>query len=1096
MGADGAMIWMPSLPHRLAACEARYFYTLTEYNVIFRMIYCRIRAACPIISDNGFQSNGFMIELMRGIEEETAMIGVLHFRFLWRHVLAFVLLAVAIPATFASAAEQEVRRPGSPVVDIARAELTAAIAGILTSNCIAPDAPRPYDLTYLGLPAGDPHVSESVRSRINGALQEAIRGSGLAINVNTAENARVLVPILGRDAESGRQLEQMVNRLYASTFAVAVQAARPTVDVSRLTISIFARSGSGSYSCNRTVGINLHLPSFTAISDFTGSSIDLVELSGAYQAVLAGVAPKLSEAAGLWFRPDMRIDGSCSLSQRASDTFTTAYFQMQQGDLAAWLDGKPLPPLMTGKADADKGGIIMDVAYRLPEKDSRIIDLTITIRQGDTVLARRRELAVAGDGMLDGCRPMAVVEAMADPGPNASAAGSPAIAVFAPSADAKLDGASKVAATEATAPSPAEPETATLSPRDDDQPPERHLFIVANHAYRYAEDVRYATNDASAIEKLFVEQFGLAPANITRYEDLTKAELEYLFGDASTPGTIANQVTGPNAEVYVYFVGHGSRSFMGGEADRTPYLLGADSRPDRLDLTGYDLDTMIGQLAAMRQRAFPEGRVVVMLESCFSGRSDAGDFVTGISAPSSGAAPVLKAEKGVTLIAAAHSDQVAVWDSDYRHGVFTDALVSALYGEADESRFGGNGDGKITVAELEDFLQSRMTRRIKQLRPEFRQTPEIDGAAPSDVIFTLPVDGIGREEATEREHYELLTAREIFESKDLAGVQPYLRGCVYCPLKDELREMVQTERRREAICRAEERHARELMNKGSALEISAYLQSCECCGNRQPLEERLAQLKGPPPAALKDTALWAAAEKDGTLDAYWYYVQNCEECSRKRDGEKKVAGICQRAHETVESQFPSDRSYDGLLRYLASCNDLPPVCGACRRMGESIKLVAEIESRPDFASSDKSVTPNAPERAAATESEDRKSYKTVMLSSDSAAYDRFLARYPASVYVPEIKERLTSLLAQEATWEEVSNAHTVEAYRRYVLQYPSGKHLREARDRITMLQDETDWQTVLVERSREALVEYLGKRPTGRYADRARQLVREFDEKG
>ena len=1052
------------------------------------------------------------------------MSGVLQLGFLLRHVAVLLLIALIAPATFASARANELLRPGVPVIDIARAEVTAAIAGILTSNCIAADAPRPYDLTYLGLPAGDPHVSESVRSRINGALQDAIRGSGLAINVNTAENARVLLPILGSGGESSRQIEQMVNRLYASTFAVAVQASRPTVDVSRLTISIFARSANGSYGCNRTIGINLHLPSFTAIGDFRGSSVDLVELSGVYQSVLAGVAPKLASAAGLTFRPDMRIDGICSLSQRAADTFTTAYFQMQEGELAAWLDGKPLPALITGqtadgKDAAGGGGIIMDVAFRLPEKDGRIVDLTITIRQGDTVLARRRALAVADEGMLDGCRPAAIVEASRTPAEAVSSDGAQVAAAElarggAPSAPKTGNAASPVepqdtpeavagetpaagpAASAAAEPLPA-PATAT-SPAEQEGQPQRHLFIIANHDYRYAEDVRYAMNDASAIEKLFVEQFGLAPANITRYQDLTKAELEYLFGDKDRTGTIANQVSSPNAEVYVYFVGHGSRSFFGGEADKTPYLLGSDSRPDRLDLTGYDLDTMIGQLAAMRARAFPAGRVMVMLESCFSGRSDAGDLVTGISAPNSGAAPVLRAEKGVILIAAAHSDQVAVWDSDYRHGVFTDALVSALYGEADETRFGGNGDGDVTVAELEEFLQSRMSRRIKQLRPEFRQTPEIDGAAATDVLFTLPRDGIGREEATEREHYELLTAREILESKDISGVQPYLRGCVYCPLKDELRELVQTERRREAICRAEERHAAELMKRGSALEISAYLQSCECCGNKKPLEDRLAELKGPDPAALKDEALWAAAEKDATLDAYWYYVQNCEDCTRKRDGEKKVAGICQRAHETVDAQFPADRSYDGLLRYLASCNDLPPVCGACRRMGEAIKLVAEIESRPDFASSNTStfVPADAPERVAAVESEDLKSYKTVMLSADPNDYDLFLERYPDSVYGPEIKERLTSLLAQEATWEEVANIHSVEAYRRYVLQYPTGKHLREARERIEMLQDETDWQTVLVERSRGALVDYLRKRPKGRYADHARQLVREFDEKG
>ncbi|NDW06978.1 caspase family protein [Jiella pacifica] len=1025
------------------------------------------------------------------------MRGVKNLGVLLRHVGVLASIFFAAPAPHANGEER--LRPGAPVIDTVRTQVTAAIAGILTSNCIAPDAPRPYDLTYLGLPAGDPHVSESLRSRINGALQDAIRGSGLAINVNAAENARALLPILSFGAESG-QLEQMVNRLYASTFAVAVQVTRPNVDVSRLTIAIFARSEGGSYSCNRTVGINLHMPSFTVIGDFRSSSADLVELAGAYQAVLAAVAPKLSTATSLTFQPDVHVDGNCGLSERAADTFTTAYFQMQQGELAAWLDGKSLPSLVIG-GGGKSDGIVMDVDYRLPDKDGRIVDLTITIRTGNTVLARRQVLAVADPGMLDGCRPETVVEATAAAAPPAATSSAPA----APPTDAQ---AAPEAGPAAAVPGPTEKSVAENggapavadenAGADDGRPPQRHLFIIANHDYRYAEDVRFAANDASAVEKLFVEQFGLAPANITRYEDLTTGELRYLFGDADKPGTIGNQISSPDAEVYVYFVGHGSRSFMGGGNDRTPYLLGIDSRPDRLDLTGYDLNTLIGQLAAMREKAFPRGRVVVMLESCFSGRSDAGDLVTGVSAPTSGEAPVLKAEKGVTLIAAAHSDQVAVWDPEYRHGIFTDALVSALYGEADETRFGGNADGRVTVAELEGFLDTRMSRRIKQLRPEFRQTPEIDGAAASSVLFTLPEDGVGREEATEREHYELLTAREILESKDLGGVQPYLRGCVYCPLKDELRDLAQTERRREAICRAEERHAAELLKKGSALEIGAYLQRCECCGNREPLEKRVAELKQPDPAALKDEALWAAAEKDATLDAFWYYVQNCEECTRKRDGEKKVAGICQRAHETVDAQFPADRSYDGLIRYLASCNDLPAVCGSCRKMGEAIKLVSEIESRPDFATRGTASQPgtSAPERAVAAESEDLKAYKTAMASTDSADYDEFLARFPTSVYGPEIKERLTSLLAQEATWEEVSNAHTVEAYRRYVLQYPSGKHLREARDRIEMLQDETDWQRVLVERSRDALAEYLRKRPTGRYADHARQLVREFDEKG
>ena len=635
----------------------------------------------------------------------------------------------------------------------------------------------------------------------------------------------------------------------------------------------------------------------------------------------------------------------------------------------------------------------------------------------------------------------------------------------------------------------------TVAADADAGQPQRYLFIIANHDYKYAEAVRYAENDAASIEKLFTEEFGLAPANITRYDDLTKAELEYLFGDSNDPGVIGNQITARNAEVYVYFVGHGSRAFLAKSEDATPYLLGSDSRPDRLDLTGYDLNLLTKQLAAMRERSFPQGRAILFLESCFSGRSDAGDLVTGISAPNSGAAPVIKAEKGVTIVAAAHSDQVAVWDSDYRHGVFTDALVSAFYGEADQTRFGGNDDGVITVGELEKFLQNRMSRRIKQVRPEFRQTPEITGAEKTDILFRLPEDGVAREESTEREHYELLTAREILEANDLAGVQPYLRNCIYCPMKDELRELVQTERRREAVCRAEQRHAADLAKSGSALEISAYLQSCDCCQNSKELKDKLASLSPPDPRQLKDEALWAAAKRDGTIDAFWFYNKNCEDCSNRVEGEKKVAEICQRAQDTVDAQWPADKSYDGLLRYLASCNDMPQVCGSCRRMSEAIKLVAEIESRPDFSSPAKGEV-GVPAHATPAETPDQTAYKSAMLATEAGPYDAFLQAYPTSVYVPEIKARLTRLLSEEADWEEVSNTHTIEGYRRYMLQYPSGKHMQEARDRIDLLGDEADWQQVLVERSRDALVGYLSKRPTGRYSDEARRRLREFDEAG
>lgn len=957
---------------------------------------------------------------------------------------------------------------GTDFADRARSAVNAGIAGILTSDCIDPNTPRPYDLTYLGLPAGDPNLSESNRRRLNEHLENAIRTSGLAINVNAAENASVVAPILARSDEGSRNIERLVNRLYASTFAIAVQALRPAPDIAHIRISIFARGTDGSYGCNRTIGMDVRLPSLDVVDNVPRRD-DLVELDGAYRLALAAVAPKLIETETLAFRPRFGLDGQCILRQRVTDAFTSAYFELKEGDLASWLDGARLPPLKTGPR-ADPGGAagsIMTVDFDLLEPDRPILDLTIAVETDAGLVARRQFQAVVDPSDLVGCTP-------GTPGaPGAYAESTPATP--APEA-AAVD--TIVAESTATA--------------EEARP--RKLVIIANRDYRYAEPVRYAQNDAAAIEKLYVEQFGYAPTEIDRYEDLTKAELDYLLGTSERPGIIENLVKRGDTELTIYFAGHGSRAFLGNDRETTPYLLGIDSRADRLDLTGYSLDVLMQRLTALRSEKLPDGQITLILESCFSGQSNEGDLVTGVSATAGGPAPVLRATDGVILIAAALPDEVAVWDNEYRQSLFTDALVSALYGEADQERFGGNGDSAITVGELESFLQKRVSRRIMQVRPEFRQTPQIAGVGADVVLATLSQDSLGRDEAVEREHFERLTAREILSSRNSAGVQPYLRNCIYCPLKEDLLSFLQEERSRDAIRRAEERHARELLKTGTALDIGGYLDRCEVCAEREALEARMQELESQDLLALEDEALWAKAVNADSVDGYLFYVNNCTACSQRETGQAKVDGFCRKMSDSVEAQFPQDKSYDGLLRYLASCNDVPGFCGKCARLQEAQSLVAEIESRPDFGDA-------RPAPAAAAPSSDAQqseanpewlAYQRAIGRGDWQDFQAFLTQYPHSVYAPEVLERLRRVLAEEQDWQRASEDHEIAAYRRYLATYPNGANVSEARKRIATLEDEADWMEALVERSVESLEAYLRKRPTGLYAENAREILRDL----
>jgi uncharacterized caspase-like protein len=240
----------------------------------------------------------------------------------------------------------------------------------------------------------------------------------------------------------------------------------------------------------------------------------------------------------------------------------------------------------------------------------------------------------------------------------------------------------------------------------------------------YANDippVDYALYDANAIRRFLIEGRGYLPGNIIFVEDPTKAELESIFGIRGNPqGKLHNYVRPGKSEVFVYYSGHGATD----PEQKTAYLIPADADPQLLSLTAYPLNLLKTNLAEV-----PARQMTLVIESCFSGSSEAGPVVKGISPISVVPTASLGELRNGILLASAQGDQVSSWYRPMGHSLFTYFLLKALYGAADE-----DGDGAVSLGETSIYLGEEVSYWAR--RSGRKQEPYIAGGTKAQVLST------------------------------------------------------------------------------------------------------------------------------------------------------------------------------------------------------------------------------------------------------------------------------------------------------------------------------------------------------------------------
>jgi uncharacterized protein YjbI with pentapeptide repeats len=227
--------------------------------------------------------------------------------------------------------------------------------------------------------------------------------------------------------------------------------------------------------------------------------------------------------------------------------------------------------------------------------------------------------------------------------------------------------------------------------------------IISNADYktigRGIPNVTPAYADAEGMKRYFMQAKGIREGNIIHLKDATGSQLTGTFGnERNHKGQLFNWVKPNVSNVYVYYAGHGAPA--GNEG--TAYLVPSDATSETVDLTGYPLATLYKNLGKIQAKS-----ITVILEACFSGTSQSGSLIPR----SSGITIVPKIPQipnNIAVISAGAANQIASWEKDEKHSLFTKYFLMGMSGEGDKAPY-GNGDGTVSYKELGKYLEGTMT---------------------------------------------------------------------------------------------------------------------------------------------------------------------------------------------------------------------------------------------------------------------------------------------------------------------------------------------------------------------------------------------------
>jgi len=240
-------------------------------------------------------------------------------------------------------------------------------------------------------------------------------------------------------------------------------------------------------------------------------------------------------------------------------------------------------------------------------------------------------------------------------------------------------------------------------------------IVVGIDNYAKWPKLEYASHDAQAVADTLTGQFGFPSSQVIvlKNEQATRNNILAAFHDR-----LADDRTGKNDRVFVFFAGHGATRQLASGRD-LGYIIPVDSDPKEFATDAIAM-TDIQNIAESMQAK----HVMFVMDACYSGLG----LTRG--GPSSSSFLRENARRSARqMLTAGGADQQVADAGPNGHSVFTWVLLQALAGKGDL-----NGDGLITGTELAAYVAPAVSA-VSQQTPAFGSLP---GSQGGEFVFQVP----------------------------------------------------------------------------------------------------------------------------------------------------------------------------------------------------------------------------------------------------------------------------------------------------------------------------------------------------------------------
>ncbi|KRG61930.1 polysaccharide deacetylase [Stenotrophomonas humi] len=240
-------------------------------------------------------------------------------------------------------------------------------------------------------------------------------------------------------------------------------------------------------------------------------------------------------------------------------------------------------------------------------------------------------------------------------------------------------------------------------------------IVIGIDDYAKWPKLEYAGRDAQSIADTLTGQFGFPSSQVIvlKNQQATRNNILAAFHDR-----LADDRTGKNDRVFVFFAGHGATRQLASGRD-LGYIIPVDSDPNEFATDAIAM-TDIQNIAESMQAK----HVMFVMDACYSGLG-----LTRGGATSSSFLRENARRSARQMLTAGGADQQVADSGPNGHSVFTWVLLQALGGKGDL-----NGDGLITGTELAAYVAPAVSAVSRQT-PAFGSLP---GSQGGEFVFQVP----------------------------------------------------------------------------------------------------------------------------------------------------------------------------------------------------------------------------------------------------------------------------------------------------------------------------------------------------------------------